>query len=238
MNARALTLPILTAALLAALALAPAMAQTTPSDGAPTASDSHAAQQLAGKFDTFAGSGANAQALVEGLHSGSQVTLEGSSTGTGGTTSATQTTFQPATGPLGYGNVKIALSLAEASLAHAGVTNPTADEIAAALNGGKLTLADGTTLDLKGVLAERAAGEGWGQIAKGMGAKLGDVVRSPNASAHAAVKVEKVTFAQGHAADHPSAAEHAARADRPERPERPSRPEHPEHPDHSGRPGG
>ncbi|NUO72116.1 MAG: hypothetical protein HOQ10_05310, partial [Frateuria sp.] len=99
-------------------------------------------------------------------------------------------------------------------------------------------LADGTTLDLKGVLAERAAGEGWGQIAKGMGAKLGDVVRSPNASAHAAVKVEKVTFAQGHAADHPSAAEHAARADRPERPERPSRPEHPEHQDHSGRPGG
>jgi hypothetical protein len=232
MNARAFTLPILTAALLAALALTPAMAQTAP------ASDTHAAQQLASQFDTFAGSDTNAQALVNGLRSGSEITLEQTTTATDGTKTTTQTTFQPATGALGYGNVKIALSLAEASLAGAGITDPTAAEIAAALNGGTLTLQDGTTVDLKGVLAERAAGEGWGQIANGMGFKLGDVMRSPNAATHAAVKVEKVTFAQGHVADHPSAAEHVARVDRPERPERPSRPERPDRPDRAGRPGG
>lgn len=232
MTARAFTLSILTASLLATLALAPAMAQTA------LASDTHAAQQVAGQFDTFAGSDTNAQALVNGLRSGSEVTLDQTTTATDGSKTTTQTTFQPATGALGYGNVKIALSLAEASLAHAGITNPTADEIAAALNGGTLTLADGSTVELKGVLAERAAGQGWGQIANSMGVKLGDVMRSPKAGAHAAVKVEKVTFAHGHAADHPTAAGHVARVDRPEHPEHPTRPERPEHPDHAGRPGG
>src|SRR6185312_1250957 len=53
---------------------------------------------------------------------------------TSGTT--TTTTFTPDTGKMGYGNVKIALSLAEASLAKAGITDPTAAEVAAALNGG------------------------------------------------------------------------------------------------------
>lgn len=236
---------VLAAALLAALALTPAFAQDAPTDGAPSTSDNHAAQQLAGQFESFAGSDANAQALVDGLRDGSEVTLEETTTQADGSTTTTQTTFQPATGALGYGNVKIALSLAEASLAGAGITEPTADEIAAALNGGTLTLEDGSTVDLGGVLTERAAGEGWGAIAQAMGFKLGDVMRSPNAAAHAAdhaaVKVEKVAFAGGHAADHPAAPEHVARVDRPERPERPARPERPERPerpDRAGRPGG
>ncbi|MEI7036873.1 hypothetical protein [Fulvimonas yonginensis] len=244
MNTRVLTLPILTAALLAALAMTPASAQTAPDD-TPTATDNHAAQQLAGQFDTFAGSDANAQALVDGLRKGSEVTLEATTTQADGTTTTTQTTFQPAAGALGYGNVRIALSLAQASLASAGIIEPTAEEIAASLNGGALTREDGTTIDLKGVLAERAAGEGWGQIANEMGFKLGDVMRSPNAAAHAgdhsAARVEKVSFAGGRAADHPGATEHVARVDRPERPEhptRPERPERPERPDRAGRPGG
>lgn len=247
MNTRAITLSLLSAGLLAALALSPSIAQTAPTEDTPTASDNHAGEQLAGQFDDFAGSDANAQALVDGLRSGSEITLEETTTQADGTTTTTQTTFQPATGALGYGNVKIALSLAEASLIDAGITDPTADEIAAALNGGTLTLEDGTTVDFKGVLAERAAGEGWGQIANEMGFKLGEVMRSPNAAAHAhdgdhaAIKVEKVAFAQGHASDHPSAPEQVARVDRPERPEhpaRPERPERPERPDRAGRPGG
>ncbi|MGN2254099.1 hypothetical protein ACFWZ4_12025 [Frateuria sp. GZRe12] len=235
---------ILAAALAAVLALSPAIAQTAPEGDTPTTtSDNHAAQQLAGQFESFAGSDANAQALVDGLRDGSEITLEETTTQADGTT--TQTTFQPATGALGYGNVKIALSLAEASLAGAGITEPTADEIAAALNGGTLTLEDGTSIDFDGVLTERADGEGWGAIAQAMGVKLGDVMRSPNAAAHAgdhaAAKVEKVAFAGGHAADHPAAPEHVARVDRPERPEhptRPERPERPERPDRAGRPGG
>jgi hypothetical protein len=241
-----LRVSLLAAALLAALALTPAYAQTAPADDTPTTSDNHADQQLAGQFDSFAGSDANAQALVDGLRDGSEITLEQTTTQADGTTTTTQTTFQPATGALGYGNVKIALSLAEASLAGAGITEPTADEIAAALNGGTLTLADGSTIEFDGVLAERADGEGWGAIAQAMGFKLGEVMRSPTAAAHAAdhaaVKVEKVAFAHGdHAGDRPAAPEHVARVDRPERPEhptRPERPERPERPDRAGRPGG
>src|SRR6185503_13142562 len=158
------------------------------------------------------------------------------------------TEFTPDTGKMGYGNVKIALSLAEASLTKAGITDPTAAEVAAALNGGKLVMTDGSTVDLKGVLAARAAGEGWGQIAKGMGFKLGDVMHSPKHAGELAEhghhdhdKVARVELAHGHGHDtdnRPARPEHLSKVDRPERPDRPEHPDHPDHPDHVGRPGG
>jgi len=249
-------------ALACALALStvmavPAFAQSDTGSDTPTAtSTSVEANRLSTEFSTFAGSDANASALVNGLRTGTAITLDETVTNADGTTSTTQVTLQPATGPLGYGNVRIALALAEASLAQQGITDPTAEEIAAALNGGTLTLADGTTIDLNGVLADRAAGEGWGQIAKALGFKLGELMRSPNAVAHAAaaahgkadVKVAKVDLSShGHAGDHASVPDHAggvAKVDRPERPTRPERPERPErpqipdHPTHIGRPGG
>lgn len=244
---------------LSALVAAPAFAQTSADDTADaqtSATSGPESTRLSTEFSTFAGSDANSQALVNGLRDGTAITLDETVTNPDGTTSTTQTTIQPATGPLGYGNVRIALALAEASLAQQGITDPTAEEIAAALNGGTLTMADGTTVDLNGVLAERAAGQGWGQIAKAMGFKLGDLMRSPNAVAHAAAaahghadaKVAKVDLsAHGHAGEHASVPEHGgamAKIDRPERPTRPERPERPErpqlpdHPTHVGRPGG
>jgi hypothetical protein len=260
---------LLGAALVVALATAPVLAQTGSTDGSAssptTATDGQAAVRLSGTFATFAGSDANAQALVDGLRNGTPVTLDQAGTNPDGTTSSSQVTFQPATGPLGYGNVKIALSLAEASLAQAGITDPTAEELAAALNGGTLTLADGTSVDMQGVLAARAAGEGWGQIAKAMGFKLGDVMRSPKAvgsaaaGTHANARVAKVVFASGahagqadaHADAHldahasvaahperPAMPEHAQHPDRPQRPERPQLPSRPDVPTHAGRPGG
>ncbi|MEW5835201.1 MAG: hypothetical protein AB1832_09080 [Pseudomonadota bacterium] len=235
----------------------PAFAQTDTGSDTPTSTSTGVeANRLSTEFSTFAGSDANASALVNGLRDGTAITLDETVTNADGTTSTTQVTIQPATGPLGYGNVRIALALAEASLAQQGITDPTADEIAAALNGGTLTLADGTTVDLNGVLADRAAGQGWGQIAKAMGFKLGDLMRSPEATAHAAaaahgkadVKVAKVDLtSHGRAADHASVPDHAgamAKVDRPERPTRPERPERPErpqipdHPTNVGRPGG
>src|SRR3546814_15632160 len=63
--------------------------------------------------------------------------------------------------------------------------SPTAAELEAVLNGGTLVMADGTSIDLNGVLAARAAGEGWGEIANSMGFKLGDVMRSPKAAGSA-----------------------------------------------------
>jgi hypothetical protein len=96
------------------------------------------------------------------------------------TPTTTTVTYDPPTGKMGWGNVKIALALAQASLANAGITKPTAAQLQAALNGGDVTVknADGTTTTttLKGVLQMRAAGMGWGQIAQANGTKLGPVL--------------------------------------------------------------
>lgn len=231
-------------AVLGALSVAPVMAQTAAPSNTSTSVTHHEATRLSTEFTGFAGSGANSQALVTGLRDGTAITLNDVTKNANGTTTTTATTFRPATGPMGYGNVKITLSLAEATLAKGGITDPTAAEMAAALNGGTLVLADGTSVDLKGVLAQRAAGEGWGQIAKADGFKLGDVMRSPKAvgsagaNGHAHVHVEKVELAKVHGVDRPGKPEHVAKVDRPDRPGRPERPERPEHPDHAGRPGG
>jgi hypothetical protein len=246
MKIRHLTLTLVCAAVLAGLAATPAMAQTATSSGTSvsTGTSTHESTRLSTEFTSFAGSDTNSQALVTGLRDGTAITLDDVTKNPDGTTTTTATTFQPATGKMGYGNVKIALSLAEAILAKDGITDPTAAEMAAALNGGTLVMANGTSIDLKGVLAQRAAGEGWGQIAKADGFKLGDVMRSPkavgsaSANGHAHVHVEKVELAKVHSVDHPGKPDRVGKVDRPDRPSRPDRPEHPDHPDHAGRPGG
>ncbi|MEO5812093.1 MAG: hypothetical protein ABIU96_01445 [Rhodanobacter sp.] len=233
-------------AVLGALSAAPVMAQTvTPPDtSVSTSTSNHESTRLSAEFAEFAGSDANSQALVDGLRDGTAITLDEVITNADGTTTTTGTTFTPATAKMGYGNVKIALSLAETSLAQSGITDPTAAELEAALNGGSLVLADGTSIDLNGVLAARASGEGWGQIANSLGVKLGDVMRSPkaagsaSANAHAHVHVDKVELAKVHGVNRPSRPEHVTKVDRPDRPDRPSRPDRPDRPDHSGRPGG
>ena len=237
---------LLCAAVLVALSVAPVMAQTaTPPDtSVSTTTTNHESTRLSTEFAGFAGSDTNSQALVGGLRDGTAITLDDVTKNPDGTTTTTSTTFTPATGKMGYGNVKIALSLAEATLAKSGITDPTATELEAALNGGALVLADGTSIDLKGVLAQRAAGEGWGQIAKADGFKLGDVMRSPKAvgsaaaNGHAHAHVEKVELAKVHGVNRPSRPEHVSKVDRPDRPSRPDHPNHPDHPDHAGRPGG
>ncbi|WP_230473362.1 hypothetical protein [Dyella choica] len=227
----------------------PAYAQTsttTTTTTTTTTSTTQETSRLTNEFTPLAGSTSNAQALVNGLHNGSTVTL----TSTSPTGAITTTTFTPDTGKLGYGNVRIALSLAEASLAKQGITDPTSAELAAALNGGKLVLADGNTVSLHGVLASRAAGEGWGEVAKGLGFRLGDVMRSPKAvgseaaEGHEHAKVAHVEIASRdtHSTlthpDHVSKPDSVQRPERVEAPERPERPERPDRPDHAGRPGG
>lgn len=259
MKTRHLTLTLVCAAVLAGLTAMPAMAQSATTSGAGTASASTNREsiRLSDQFSTFAGSDTNAQALVNGLRNGTAIVLDQVTLNADGTSTIASTTIQPVTGKLGYGNVKIALSLAEASLAQAGITDPTTAEIAAALNGGSLTLADGTTVALQGVLAARAAGEGWGQIANSMGFKLGDVMRSPKAAgvearvgaradaqaginAHAEVNA-KGDFGKTQITDHPTGMrgiDHPQVPQRPTLPDRPRIPERPQIPDHVGRPGG
>jgi hypothetical protein len=133
--------------------------------------------RIAGDFTAFAGSESNAQSLVTGLRSGTPITLTTASS-TGGT-SPTALTFDLPTRPMGHGNVFISLALARQQLASNGITDPTPQQIQAALTGGSITTGSGgmaQTIALEGVLNQRAEGMGWGAIAKSQGVKLGQVV--------------------------------------------------------------
>jgi hypothetical protein len=154
----------------------------------PLAALAQSETQLIEKWKPLVGgSEANAKVLVTGLRDGSDFKIG-------------STTFDPPTGKMGYGSIDNALALAQQSLP----ANPTAEQLKAALIG---------TTDKPGVLALRAEGMGWGQIAQSMGVKLGEVKRSERASERVAARPER--------------AEKPARPEKPERPERPAKPERP-----------
>lgn len=205
-------------------------------DTAPTTQTAPTSGQegvkLAGSYTTFAGSAGNSQALVTGLRSGSTIVLVTPATAT---TPAVQTTFTPATGQLGYGNVNIALSLAQAELNAAGITHPTTAQIEAALNGGTVAGPNGP-VQLTGVLALRAEGQGWGNIAKTLGFKLGDVMSA--AKAHGPVP-DNADIAHGDKTDkgnHADKADKVAKTDRPDKADRPDKPDHPDKPEKPEKP--
>jgi hypothetical protein len=132
--------------------------------------------RIASQFSTLAGSDENAQNLVTGLRTGTPITLNTTTGSSGGATVTTTTVIEPQTRPMGYGNVFISLALAQNQLARQGITDPTPQELQAALTGGTITNANGDTVLLEGVLAQRASGMGWGAIAKSQGTSLGHVV--------------------------------------------------------------
>ena len=228
--------PILTA--LAAGLLAAFAATAFAASGSTTTTNTESTR-LASTYATFAGSNANADALVQGLSNGTSITLETTTTvkNANGTTSTvtTPTTFQPTTGKLGYGEVNIVLALAQEELTKMGITDPTAAQIEAALNGGTVTLADGSTQTLQGVLALRAQGEGWGQIAKTLGFNLGAVVSASKTDHSQAGAQHGSDVASADRPDHPVHPDHPQRPDMPQRPNIPQRPDIPSH---AGRPGG
>jgi hypothetical protein len=92
---------------------------------------------------------------------------------------------------MGYGEIYIALGLARASLDKLGITDPTAAEVIASLNGGVVTINPGETpetaeeVELGGVLTLRANGYGWGKIAHTLGLKLGPVMKALKQDARA-----------------------------------------------------
>jgi hypothetical protein len=97
----------------------------------------------------------NAEALVEGLRLGSEIVLLENDS------NSKSVRFQPPGGPIGYGNVSIALALTRASLSLQGIAQPTMRELADVL---------------AGVLSLRAAGLRWGAVADALGFSLGDAV--------------------------------------------------------------
>ena len=249
------TTTLLAVALTALLASGAALADN-PSGS--VSGNANASTQLVSRYSTLAGSDSNARALIDGLRNGTQITL--------GATSG-DTTFTPATSALGYGEVNTSLALARAELSAAGITKPTADQLEVALNGGTVTLADGSTTDLQGVLDLRASGEGWGQVARDLGLNLGAVVSAShtvngqaglhgsadaqaNASADASTHGDAThgltgtARAQANIDAHDAAGAHpdvsnlpGAMPSRPELPQRPSIPQRPDIPDHPSGPG-
>lgn len=234
MKSHRLILTALAAGLLAAFA-----ATAFAANGGTTTTTNTESTRLASTYTTFAGSNANADALVEGLSNGTSITLETTATvkNANGTTSTvtTPTTFQPTTGKLGYGEVNIVLALAQAELTKMGITDPTAAQIEAALNGGAVTLADGSTQTLQGVLALRAQGEGWGRIARTLGFNLGAVVSASKTDHSQAGARHGGDVASAGRPDHPVHPDHPQRPDMPQHPNIPQRPDIPSH---AGRPGG
>ena len=86
---------------------------------------------------------------------------------------------------MGYGNVRITLRLAEAQLGKLGISQPTNEELSAMLVGGEI---DG--VHVEGILNERAAGAGWGEIAKKYDFKVGHLMGKAPSKAPAAVPVD------------------------------------------------
>lgn len=152
------------------------------------------ADRLIAQYTSLTGSQQNATSVIDGLRSGSQVTLTSSSGQT--------TTFTPPTGKMGYGEVNISLALAEKLMS----TNPNLT-LSGALMG---------TGSTQGILQMRASGMGWGQIANSFGFKLGDVVRSAKADA-------ATQRASAERAEHPARMDRPERPEMAERPERPGR---------------
>lgn len=168
-------LHLLALSCMAALAVAaqPVLAGNGNSASGSVNAGSAIASHLVTRYASFAGSQSNAGALVAGLRTGTPIVLTGSGSGSGG--SATQTTITPATRAMGYGEVNTALALAQAELVKYGISNPSPQQIQAALNGGTVTTANGVAA-LSGVLAMRQSGQGWGRIANHLGYNLGSLV--------------------------------------------------------------
>ena len=121
----------------------------------------------------MAGSTENSTSLIKGLRSGTPIVLTSPSATPGAPPNTV--TFTSPTRPMGYGNIRIALSLARTQLASQGITQPTPEQLQGALMGTSTGITGSTTTS-QGILQMRASGMGWGQIANSMGVKLGTVM--------------------------------------------------------------
>lgn len=149
---------------------------------ASTQGETKVVDKISADFNSFLG--ADSKAVVTGLRSGTPITLTrttaspGSTPGTTVNTTMT-TTIAPPTGKMGFGNVYISLALAKQQLSQMGITQPTPEQLQAALTGGTISTGTGaaaTSTNLQGILTMRGEHMGWGQIAQKLGFKLGPVI--------------------------------------------------------------
>jgi len=136
-------------------------------------------------------------------------------------------------GPMGYGEVSLALGLAEALLGDGAAYGDIVDAL--------------SNIDGDGILDLRAAGMGWGQIFRSYDLTPGEVISAiKSRGASKAGQFAEHTLgpnaggrpetAGGKAAGLENRPDQPARPDRPEQPARPDRPEWPDLPDRPDRP--
>lgn len=156
---------------------------------AVSASEATAAstERLVAEFAPFVGSRGDTESLVTTLRSGRAT----SDTGPAG--------HAPATGPMGYGEVRLALKLAQGALKQQGVTAPTPEQISAALHGGRLLTEQGEQT-LPGVLPQRQQGAGWAAMAQEYGLSTEDMMPPPRSPAARAASASATSHAKAKAA--------------------------------------
>lgn len=108
------------------------------------------ATRLTSQYSNWAGGASNAEALVNGLRSGSPVAI----VTTGPDRSVSIAGFTPASS-MSMSAVNASLSNAQRSLARMGIIRPNAEQIQAALIGGEVALPNGATSLVQGTIAAR-----------------------------------------------------------------------------------
>lgn len=123
-------------------------------------------ERLIAEFGGWVGNRHDADQLITTLRSGRPTATAGAAS------------REPATGALGYGEVRLALKLAQGALAQQGVAYPDAAQLQAALHGGVLRTAQGEQT-LEGVLPQKAQGTGWATMAERYGLTTEDLLPPP-----------------------------------------------------------
>src|SRR5688572_3177422 len=151
------------AASLAACGAASTVATAAPANTttSPSPSPTPESSRLAERFAAFAGSKANADALVTGMRSGSSITLVTS----GADRQVSLAGFTP---PAAMNDAQIqnALANAQRSLVRLGIQRPTAEQIQAALIGGEVTQPNGNVAAVQGQFAAGGMQPASGRVAQ------------------------------------------------------------------------
>ena len=149
---------------LGAFSTAPVFAAHKPvSSSQPTSASN---ERLVEEFSPLVGNNADTEALITSLRTGHATQTEGAAS------------VDPATGPLGYGEVRLALKVAQGALAQQGITHPDGNQLRAALHGGVLKTEAGEQT-LPGVLPLKSQGTGWATMAESYGVTALDMLPPP-----------------------------------------------------------
>jgi hypothetical protein len=111
------------------------------------------ATRLSAQYSEWSGGRSNADSLVAGLRNAAPITLVTN----GPDRNVSIAGFTP-NAPMSYGAVASTLANAQRSLARVGIDKPSAEEMQAALIGGEVKSAKGTTTLVKGSVVSRGAG--------------------------------------------------------------------------------